>query len=227
MRGLVLRLGGSYDALEVRVEGDAVVARAGAGGDAAATGGAGGVARSRSASIGLAGIPATVGGALRMNAGTDREIGEFVREVRVQSAARPEPAPVVGGVLVPAHDARAGCARGRRDLGLRARRPGGGARAHAGAARAAQGDPARGGPQRGLVFPQPAGRPGRAADRGRRGQGLARGRGGSLPLHANFIVNVAMRRRSTSARCSPACTARSTTRSASTCTSKSTSSESS
>jgi UDP-N-acetylmuramate dehydrogenase len=42
---------------------------------------------------GLAGIPATVGGALRMNAGTDREIGEFVREVRVQTAAKPEPAP--------------------------------------------------------------------------------------------------------------------------------------
>jgi UDP-N-acetylmuramate dehydrogenase len=39
----------------------------------------------------LAGIPGTVGGSLRMNAGTDREIGEFVREVWVQSPSRPEP----------------------------------------------------------------------------------------------------------------------------------------
>ncbi len=39
----------------------------------------------------LAGIPGTVGGSLRMNAGTDREIGEFVRTVWVQSPSRPEP----------------------------------------------------------------------------------------------------------------------------------------
>jgi UDP-N-acetylmuramate dehydrogenase len=31
---------------------------------------------------------------VRMNAGTDREIGEFVREVRVQTAPKPQPAPV-------------------------------------------------------------------------------------------------------------------------------------
>ena len=92
MRGVVLQLGGDYDALDVRVEDGKVVARAGAGASLpqlvahAATLGADGV-------DGLAGIPATVGGALRMNAGTDREIGEFVREVRVQTAARPEPAP--------------------------------------------------------------------------------------------------------------------------------------
>jgi UDP-N-acetylmuramate dehydrogenase len=92
IRGLVLQLGGSYDALDVRVEDGQVVARAGAGASLpqlvaqAASLGAEGV-------DGLAGIPATVGGALRMNAGTDREIGEFVREVRVQSAAHPEPAP--------------------------------------------------------------------------------------------------------------------------------------
>ena len=93
MRGVVLQLGGSYDALEVRVEDGMVVARAGAGAmlpqlvAAAATLGAEGV-------DGLAGIPATVGGALRMNAGTDREIGEFVREVRVQTPSHPQPAPV-------------------------------------------------------------------------------------------------------------------------------------
>jgi UDP-N-acetylmuramate dehydrogenase len=93
VRGLVLRLGGSFDALDVRVEDGMVVARAGASASLpalvaqAATLGAVGV-------DGLAGIPATVGGALRMNAGTDREIGEFVREVRVQTAGAPEPAPM-------------------------------------------------------------------------------------------------------------------------------------
>lgn len=93
MRGVVLQLGGSYDALDVRVEDGYVVARAGASASLpllvaqAATLGASGV-------DGLAGIPASVGGAVRMNAGTDREIGEFVREVRIQTPTRPQPAPV-------------------------------------------------------------------------------------------------------------------------------------
>lgn len=92
MRGVVLQLGGSYDALDVRVEDGYVVARAGASASLpllvarAATLGASGV-------DGLAGIPASVGGAVRMNAGTDREIGEFVREVRIQTPTRPQPAP--------------------------------------------------------------------------------------------------------------------------------------
>jgi UDP-N-acetylmuramate dehydrogenase len=92
MRGIVLRLGGAYDALDVRVDGDAVVVRAGAGASLpqlvaqAASLGAVGI-------DGLAGIPATVGGAIRMNAGTDREIGEFVDEVIVQTPARPQPQP--------------------------------------------------------------------------------------------------------------------------------------
>jgi UDP-N-acetylmuramate dehydrogenase len=91
MRGVVLQLGGSYDALDVRVEDGMVVARAGASAmlpqlvAQAATLGAVGV-------DGLAGIPASVGGALRMNAGTDREIGEFVRDVRIQTPAKPLPA---------------------------------------------------------------------------------------------------------------------------------------
>jgi UDP-N-acetylmuramate dehydrogenase len=89
IRGVVLQLGGTYDALDVRVEGGAVVAHAGASASLpqlvaqAASLGAVGV-------DGLAGIPASVGGALFMNAGTDREIGEFVREVRVHTPARPE-----------------------------------------------------------------------------------------------------------------------------------------
>ncbi len=93
MRGLVFRLGGDYDALDARTNGDEIVVRAGASASLpqlvaqAASLGAVGV-------DGLAGIPATVGGAIRMNAGTDREIGEFVREVRVQTPTRPEPHPM-------------------------------------------------------------------------------------------------------------------------------------
>jgi UDP-N-acetylmuramate dehydrogenase len=92
MRGVVLQLGAGYDALDVRVEDGMVVARAGASAmlpqlvAQAASLGAVGI-------DGLAGIPATVGGAVRMNAGTDREIGEFVREVRIQTPVKPEPAP--------------------------------------------------------------------------------------------------------------------------------------
>jgi UDP-N-acetylmuramate dehydrogenase len=93
IRGLVLRLGGDYAALDVRVDGDDVVVEAGGSASLphlvaqAASLGAEGV-------DGLAGIPATVGGAVRMNAGTYREIGEFVREVRVQTPVQPEPHPM-------------------------------------------------------------------------------------------------------------------------------------
>jgi UDP-N-acetylmuramate dehydrogenase len=93
MRGLVLQLGGAYDALAAEVVDETVVVRAGGGASLpqlvaqAASLGALGV-------DGLAGIPATVGGAVRMNAGTDREIGEFVREVRVQTPTQPDPHPL-------------------------------------------------------------------------------------------------------------------------------------
>jgi UDP-N-acetylmuramate dehydrogenase len=93
MRGLVFQLGGEYDAIEASVDGDAIVVRAGGSASLpqlvaqAASLGAVGI-------DGLAGIPATVGGAVRMNAGTDREIGEFVREVRVQTPTQPEPHPM-------------------------------------------------------------------------------------------------------------------------------------
>jgi UDP-N-acetylmuramate dehydrogenase len=92
MRGVVVQLGGDYDALAVAAEGDEVVVRAGGSASLpqlvaqAAALGADGV-------DGLAGVPATVGGAIRMNAGTDREIGEFVREVRVQTPLHPAPQP--------------------------------------------------------------------------------------------------------------------------------------
>ena len=90
VRGIVMRLAGEFAAAHVRVDEGRVVVEAGGSADMAlvtakaASAGAEGVGS-------LAGIPGTVGGSLRMNAGTDREIGEFVREVWVQSPGRPEP----------------------------------------------------------------------------------------------------------------------------------------
>lgn len=90
IRGIVLRLGGSFAALTTRSEDDAVVVEAGGSASlptlCAQVASLGGVGVD-----GLAGIPATVGGAIRMNAGTDREIGEFASEVVVQTPVRPEP----------------------------------------------------------------------------------------------------------------------------------------
>ena len=90
IRGIVLRLEGDFTALGARAEDDAVIVEAGGSASlpalctkVAALGGIG--------VDGLAGIPATVGGSIRMNAGTDREIGEFARDVLVQTPARPEP----------------------------------------------------------------------------------------------------------------------------------------
>ena len=72
----------------------------------------------RSASTVSAGIPATVGGALRMNAGTDREIGEFVRDVRVQTPAQAAAGAGVGRLFVPPDHAAARRRRRRRDAGV-------------------------------------------------------------------------------------------------------------
>jgi UDP-N-acetylmuramate dehydrogenase len=93
LRGLVLRLRGEFDALEIVDDSERVLVHAGASAQMAlltgqaATHGAAGIAS-------LAGIPGSVGGALFMNAGTDREIGEFVRDVWVQSATKPDAHPV-------------------------------------------------------------------------------------------------------------------------------------
>jgi UDP-N-acetylmuramate dehydrogenase len=90
IRGLVLRLGGEFARIDIVDEDTAVVVTAGASSSLAlltaqaASRGAVGIGS-------LAGIPGSVGGALRMNAGTDREIGDFVREVWVQTPAKPEP----------------------------------------------------------------------------------------------------------------------------------------
>lgn len=93
IRGLVLRLGGSFGELDVSDDVATVIARAGASAQMA-------LLTAQAASRGalgvdaLAGIPGSVGGALFMNAGTDREIGEFVREVWVQTPTKPHAHPV-------------------------------------------------------------------------------------------------------------------------------------
>ena len=93
MRGLVLRLSGEFNALDVRLEDEAVVVQAGASAQMALL--TAQAASQGAVSIGsLAGIPGSVGGALFMNAGTDREIGEFVRDVWVHTLAKPESHPV-------------------------------------------------------------------------------------------------------------------------------------
>jgi UDP-N-acetylmuramate dehydrogenase len=91
IRGIVVRLGGEFARIAFEDEdGGFVTVLAGASSSLAlltaqaATRGAVGIDA-------LAGIPGSVGGALRMNAGTDREIGEFVRDVWVQTPAKPEP----------------------------------------------------------------------------------------------------------------------------------------
>lgn len=90
LRGIVLRLDGAFSALDVRLDGDAVLVEAG--GSASLPALCAQVASLGGSGVdGLAGIPATVGGAVRMNAGTDREIGEFACDVIVQAPARPEP----------------------------------------------------------------------------------------------------------------------------------------
>ncbi len=92
IRGVVVRLAGEFAGANVSIEDGRVVVDAGGSADMA-------LVTAKAASAGaegigsLAGIPGTIGGSLRMNAGTDREIGEFVREVRVQSPSRPEPHP--------------------------------------------------------------------------------------------------------------------------------------
>ncbi len=90
IRGIVVRLGGAFARIDVTSDESAVTVRAGASASIpllvtqAASHGALGI-------DGLAGIPGSVGGGLRMNAGTDREFGEFVRNVSVQTPAKPEP----------------------------------------------------------------------------------------------------------------------------------------
>jgi UDP-N-acetylmuramate dehydrogenase len=93
IRGLVLRLSGEFANIVVTHDDALVVVHAGASAGMAPL-----TAKAASAgAIGigsLSGIPGSVGGSLRMNAGTDREMGDFVREVWVQSVSKPDPHPV-------------------------------------------------------------------------------------------------------------------------------------
>ena len=90
LRGIIVRLGGAFAEIDARIEGEKVVVQAGASANMA-------LVTAKAASLGaigigsLSGIPGTVGGSLRMNAGTDREMGDFVRELWVQSPNKPEP----------------------------------------------------------------------------------------------------------------------------------------
>ncbi|MBV9232885.1 MAG: UDP-N-acetylmuramate dehydrogenase, partial [Candidatus Eremiobacteraeota bacterium] len=90
VRGIVVRLTGTFNDVTVNVDDRAVIVAAGGAANVAlvtakaASAGASGVDS-------LAGIPGTIGGSLRMNAGTDREFGDFVSAVWVQSPSRPEP----------------------------------------------------------------------------------------------------------------------------------------
>jgi UDP-N-acetylmuramate dehydrogenase len=93
VRGVVLRLAGEFAAIRLWTQAGRVIVEAGASvGMAALTAKAASAGATGADS--LAGIPGTIGGSLRMNAGTDREIGEFVSEVWVQSPSRPEAHPV-------------------------------------------------------------------------------------------------------------------------------------
>lgn len=89
IRGLVLRLAGDFAAIAAREDDGHIVVEAGASASMA-------LVTAKAASLGavgigsLAGIPGTVGGSLRMNAGTDKEMGDFVREVWVQSPSKPD-----------------------------------------------------------------------------------------------------------------------------------------
>jgi UDP-N-acetylmuramate dehydrogenase len=93
LRGLVLRLAGEFANIAVTHDDATVVVHAGASADMA-------LLTTKAASAGaidigsLAGIPGSVGGSLRMNAGTDREMGDFVRDVWVASPSKPDPHPV-------------------------------------------------------------------------------------------------------------------------------------
>ena len=93
IRGIVVRLEGAFGELAVRADGGAVLVEAG--GSASLPALCTKVATLGGVGVdGLAGIPATVGGSIRMNAGTDREIGEFATEVVVQTPSRPDPHPI-------------------------------------------------------------------------------------------------------------------------------------
>lgn len=93
IRGLVVRLAGAFANIEVTSDETHVLVHAGSSANMA-------LLTAKAASAGaigigsLSGIPGSVGGSLRMNAGTDREMGDFVRDVWVHSPKKPAAHPV-------------------------------------------------------------------------------------------------------------------------------------
>ncbi len=188
IRGLVVRLDGEFNALRVKDDGDDVVVQAGASAQMA-------LLAAQAASRGalgiesLAGIPGTVGGALFMNAGTDREFGEFVREVWVHSATKPHAHPVsvqyyyrhttlardaiVAGVTLGFERGDAGDVRARMQARLVRRK---------------QTQPV-GTPNAGSCFRNPPGAKAGALIESVGAKGWRVGGAEVSPLHANFIVN--------------------------------------
>ena len=90
MRGIVIRLTGAFTNIDVQEKDGRVVIDAGGAASLAQIAGQG-ATRGATGIDGLAGIPGSLGGAVRMNAGTNRETGEFIESVTVLSPSRPQP----------------------------------------------------------------------------------------------------------------------------------------
>jgi len=90
IRGIVLRLAGDFTSIEVTRDDGIVELDAGASASMSLVAAKAASAGAREIAS-LAGIPGSMGGSLRMNAGTDKEVGDFVAGVWVQSPAKPAP----------------------------------------------------------------------------------------------------------------------------------------
>jgi UDP-N-acetylmuramate dehydrogenase len=90
LRGVVIRLSSGFTEIVVEEREGRVLIEAGGAASLAQLAGRGAAAGARGVDA-LAGIPGSLGGAIRMNAGTTRETGEFVTSVTALSPSRPEP----------------------------------------------------------------------------------------------------------------------------------------
>ena len=189
VRGIVIRLAGDFAAVRVAVEDGRVIVEAG---------GSAGMAlvTAKAASAGaegigsLAGIPGTIGGSLRMNAGTDREIGDFVASVWVQSPSRPDPHCVSVRYLYRHSTLERDVVVSRVTLAFAARELERSARRDARPSRPSQADAADCDAQCGIVLPEPGRRARRHGSSNRPGaKGWREGGAEVSALHANFINN--------------------------------------
>ncbi len=190
IRGLVLRLGGSFGELAVTDDGAEVSVQAGASAQMA-------LLTAQAASKGavgiesLAGIPGSVGGALCMNAGTDREFGEFVRAVWVHTPAKPDAHPVSVQYFYRHTTLTRDAIVARVTLGFERGEPADvRARMQARLIRRKQTQPI-GLPNAGSCFRNPAGAAAGSLIESVGAKGWRIGGAEVSPLHANFIVNVA------------------------------------